>query len=193
MYWLPFHACWHLWEENWSVADDCSADEVKLEDGKSNVHGHPSLVALHACCRRCHVKVLPEVSFVIFVRAKNKDWLKAVYESCATSAFWGLSPLREGEDQIICVKCLMAAYYLCILWDCFESSMVLLSAHIDPHLFNLLYFLPSTVWFVALLSSRSYLVALAQVQPLKLCESFRCLYAAQYFTLPQKCQWKWIW
>lgn len=106
------------------------------------MHGHPFLVAFHACCRICHVKVLPEVSFVIFVRAKNKDWLKAVYESCATSAFWGLSLWREGEDQIICAKCLMAAYYLCILWDCFESSMVLLSAHIDPHLFHLFVFSP---------------------------------------------------
>ena len=61
----------------------------------------------------------------------------------------------------------MAEYYLCILWDCFESNMVLLNAHIDPHLFHVLYFLTSAAWFVALLSSRSYMVAQAQIQPLK--------------------------
>lgn len=45
--------------------------------------------------------------------------------------------------------------------------MVLLNAHIDPHLFHLLYFLTSTAWFVALLSLHSYMVAQAQIQPLK--------------------------
>lgn len=45
--------------------------------------------------------------------------------------------------------------------------MVLLNAHIDPHLFHLLYFLTSAAWFAALLSSRSHMGAQAQIQPLK--------------------------
>lgn len=78
-----------------------------------------------------------------------------------------LSPFTESEDQVICVKCLVAEYYLCILQDCFESSMVLLHAFIYPYLVHLLYFLTSTAWFVALLSLHSYMVVQAQIQPFK--------------------------
>lgn len=87
-------------------------------------------------------------------------------ESCATSVFWGLSPFTESEDQVICLKCLMAEYYCCVLRDCFESNMVLLNAFIDPYLVHLLYFLTSAAWFVELLSSHSDMVAQAQIQPL---------------------------
>lgn len=134
-------------------------------------------------CRRCCVKVLPKVSFVIFVRAKNKDWLKAVYGSCASSAFWCLSALGEGEDQITCVRCLVAEYYLRILRDGFESNTVLLNAYIDPHL---LYFLTSTAWCMALLSSCSYMVAEVQIQPLKPSLKVSGVFIGP--TLLQKCQ-----
>lgn len=95
----------------------------------------------------------------------------------------GVCPLGEGEDQITYVKPLMAEYYLCILRDWFESNMVLLNAYIDPHL---LYFLTSTAWCVALLSSCSYMVAQVQIQPLKLSLKVSGVFIGP--TLLQKCQ-----
>lgn len=124
-----------IWEENGSVADDGSAAEVKLEDGKDDVHGCPLLVTLHLCCRRYLMKVMTEISFVVFVRAKTEDWQKALWEMCH-ECLLGFVPLgrRWRSDNCMCV---IAEYYPgmrllwkqcgfveCTHWSTFVSSIV---------------------------------------------------------------------
>lgn len=161
---------------DWSVAGDCSADEVKLEDGVME-HVHAFLEARHVCCRICCVKVLSEFSFEIFVRAKNKDWLKAVHDSYATSTFWGLSLGRRWRSDNLCEALdgrILPLHFKRLVWKQYGFVECI---HWSPSaVFSHLYCLVCSIAFFMFLHGGPGPDTASQT----LSESFRCLHRAHF-------------
>lgn len=105
-----------IWEENGSVADDGSAAEVKLEDGKGDVHGCPLLVTLHLCCIR-YLVISGYAWNLLCSICESKDWQKALWEMCH-HCLLGFVPLGRRWRSDNCVTCVIAEYYpgMRLLW-----------------------------------------------------------------------------